>query len=188
MSFFATANGDQLQSRHDSSRTGVPMSYVKSVLQPGEVVVMTGHLHWIAYWHAILFLIAGVGLLLVERAFASGDVLISITAVVFGALFLVSFLRAWFIRWITEIAVTNKRVIFKRGFINRHTAEMNMDKVASVDVDQSVMGRLLDYGTIHIIGTGGVAGGANIDSGLQSIEHIHRIANPIAFRNAITAK
>ena len=65
-------------------------------------------------------------------------------------LFVVSFLYAWFIRWITEIAVTDRRIIYKRGFITRHTDEMNMDKVASVDVDQSILGRMLDYGTVHV--------------------------------------
>ena len=77
---------------------------------------------------------------------------------------------------ITEFAVTNKRVIYKRGFIWRQTAEMNMDKVEAVDVMQSIPGRLLDYGTIHVKGTG------------AGIEHLHRIASPIALRNAIIAK
>ena len=73
----------------------------------------------------------------------------------FGVLFAVTLFRAWFARWITEIAVTDRRIIYKRGFIWRHTEEMNMDKVPSVDVDQSILGRMLDYGTIHVIGTGG---------------------------------
>ena len=98
------------------------------------------------------------------------------TVIVFGGGFLISLVHAWFIRWITEFAVTNRRVIYKRGFITRHTAEMNMDKVESVDVDQSMLGRMLGYGTIHVLGTG------------QGIEHLHRIANPIALRNAIIAK
>ena len=50
--------------------------------------------------------------------------------------------------------MTDRRVIYKRGFINRHTEEMNMDKVASVDVDQSILGRMLDYGTVRVMGTG----------------------------------
>ena len=165
------------------------MSYVKSVLQPGEEVVMQGKLHWIAYWHAILFLVLGVGIVWGEHKYlAAGqrtDVIISATAIVFGVLFLVAFLRAWWIRWITEIAVTNRRIIYKRGFINRHTEEMNMDKVASVDVDQSILGRMLDYGTVHIIGTGGAQ---TIDQESHGIEHLHQIAHPLALRNAITAK
>ena len=61
------------------------------------------------------------------------------------ALFLL--VREWFGWWTTEIAVTNLRVIYKTGFIQRKTNEMNMDKVESVEVDQSILGRILDYGT-----------------------------------------
>jgi uncharacterized membrane protein YdbT with pleckstrin-like domain len=116
-----------------------------------------------------------------------GEGMISYTAIAFAALFVLSFLHGWFIRWITEIAVTDRRIIYKRGFINRHTEEMNMDKVASVDVDQSILGRILDYGTLHVIGTGG---SQPTDDGAKprGIEHLHRIASPLALRNAITAK
>jgi len=152
------------------------MSYVKTVLQPGENLVMVGHLHWIVYWHAITLLVVGTGLVFWEWAASHNDVLISISAIVFGAPFLYFFVRTWIERWTTEFAVTDRRVIFKRGLITRHTAEMNMDKVESVDVDQSVLGRMLDYGTIHVIGTG------------QGIEHLHRIAAPLALRSVIIAK
>jgi uncharacterized membrane protein YdbT with pleckstrin-like domain len=98
------------------------------------------------------------------------------TAAIFGTGFLIAFVRAWFIRWITELAVTDRRVIYKCGFISRHTVEMNMDKIESVDVDQSLLGRMFGYGTIHVLGTG------------EGIESLRRIASPIALRNAITAK
>jgi uncharacterized membrane protein YdbT with pleckstrin-like domain len=152
------------------------MSYTKSVLQPNEQIVMIGKLHWIIYDRAIFFLVLGVVLLWLEYTQFNNEILIQATAALFGALFLLSFLHAWFIRWITEFAVTDRRVIYKRGFITRHTAEMNMEKVESVDVDQSVLGRMLGYGTIHVLGTG------------QGIEHLHRIAHPIELRNAIIAK
>ena len=83
---------------------------------------------------------------------------------------------AWFAQWTTEIAVTNRRVISKRGFIRRHTAEMNMDKIESVTVSQSILGRILDYGSIHVRGTG------------EGIETLNRIRAPIALRNCITAR
>jgi uncharacterized membrane protein YdbT with pleckstrin-like domain len=68
---------------------------------------------------------------------------------------LLSFIPAWVKRRTTELAVTNRRVIYKRGFVRRHTIEMNMDKVESVDVDQSFWGRIFNYGTIVVHGTGG---------------------------------
>jgi uncharacterized membrane protein YdbT with pleckstrin-like domain len=69
-----------------------------------------------------------------------------------------------------EFAITNKRVIVKEGLISRRSLEMGIPKVESVAVDQSIMGRILGYGTLHIRGTGGTN------------EHFHRIANPMAFR------
>ena len=164
------------------------MSYVNSVLQPGERVKMLGRLHWIIYWPAILFLVLGT--ILVAWAWVAGhsDRLVSLTAMVFGVLFLVSFIYAWFIRWITEVAVTDRRIIYKRGFINRHTEEMNMDKVTSVEVDQSILGRILDYGTVHVIGVGGAPASEPEGRPHDGIEHLHRVAEPLALRNAITAK
>lgn len=54
-----------------------------------------------------------------------------------------------------EFAITNKRVILKVGLIRRITLEMNIAKIESVSVDQSILGRLLNYGTIKVTGTGG---------------------------------
>ena len=50
--------------------------------------------------------------------------MILVTAALFGALTIGSAIQGWFVRWTTEIAVTDRRVIYKRGFINRHTIEM----------------------------------------------------------------
>jgi len=58
-------------------------------------------------------------------------------------------------RWSDEFVITNKRIIVKTGIISRKTLEMNLNKIESVNVDQSILGRLLGYGTITIIGTGG---------------------------------
>lgn len=58
-------------------------------------------------------------------------------------------------RWSDEFVVTNKRVIVKTGIFSRYTLEMNLNKIESVNVDQSIFGRMFGYGTITIIGTGG---------------------------------
>ena len=78
------------------------------------------------------------------------------------ALFAVVLLvKEWYQWWITEIAVTNRRVIYKRGLIRLQSNEMNMDKVESVQVNQSVLGRMFDFGTVKILGTGeGIRGTA----------------------------
>ena len=83
-------------------------------------------------------------------------------------------IQQWFQWWITEIAVTNRRVIYKKGLIRRQTNEMNMDKVESVQIDQSILGRMLDYGNVTILGTG------------EGFETLRTIASPIELRNGIT--
>lgn len=76
-----------------------------------------------------------------------------------------------FIRQATsEYAITNKRVIIKVGLISRRTLEMNLSKIESVNVNQSILARLLGYGSIVVIGTGGTR------------ETFHDIAEPLVFR------
>jgi uncharacterized membrane protein YdbT with pleckstrin-like domain len=72
-----------------------------------------------------------------------------------------------------EFAVTNKRVILKTGFIQSKTAEMFLNKIESVGVDQTLTGRVLGFGSIVIRGTGG------------SLEPFHRVAAPLEFRKQI---
>jgi uncharacterized membrane protein YdbT with pleckstrin-like domain len=79
----------------------------------------------------------------------------------------------WFDNSTTELAVTNKRVIYKTGWISRRTFEMNVAKVESVGVMQPLFGRLLGYGTILVKGTG------------QSIEPLRAVIAPLTVRNAI---
>ncbi len=72
----------------------------------------------------------------------------------------------------SEFAITNKRIIIKVGLIRRRTIEMNIPKVESVNVDQGIIGRILNYGSITIVGTGG------------SKETFYRISKPLDFRKA----
>ena len=58
-------------------------------------------------------------------------------------------------KYTDEFVITNKRVIIKTGLISRRTLEMNLSKIESVNIDQGVLGRILGFGTIRIIGTGG---------------------------------
>jgi uncharacterized membrane protein YdbT with pleckstrin-like domain len=152
------------------------MSYVASVIQAGEKLRHVGALHWIGYWRsaacAILALLIGFG----RPASMAGSNLIWIVTTALLLLTLAFAAHTAFMRWTTEIGVTDRRVIFKRGFISRYTAEINMDKIETVDVEQSLLGRMLDYGTITIHGTG------------ASIEELPMIADPIGLRTSITVR
>jgi len=151
------------------------MRYIERILQPGEKLLYSGTIHWVIYVPAVILTLVAVALLtLVGQGPSGTGFLIGSVAVCFAAG--VTFFSAWFKRWTTEIDVTDRRVVYKRGFIKRHTIEMNMDKVESVDVDQSIMGRILNYGDVTINGTG------------EGWETLRGIGAPLDLRNQITAR
>jgi uncharacterized membrane protein YdbT with pleckstrin-like domain len=158
------------------------MSYVERVLQPGETLLHKSKLHWLIYLPVLPFLaILVLGLALYSAmqgsAADANAALLPQGLLAVGAVgTIITWLRAWIRRVSTELAVTDRRVIFKRGLIRRHTVEMNMDKVESVDVDQSVLGRIFNYGDVTVRGTG------------ASIEPLRMIGDPLHFRSRVTAR
>lgn len=155
------------------------MSYLTRILQPDEKLLVDGRLHWIIYDRAIFWLLlaAACGVAFGVSGQQHGWRLAALTLGFIGAgLGVLTGLHAWWRSITTEIAVTNTRVIYKTGFIRRHTVEMNMDKVESVDVDQSLVGRILNFGSVRVRGTG------------ASLERLDRVAHPLAVRNAITSR
>ena len=151
------------------------MAYYTKVLQPDERVLVIGRLHWSIYTHAVLILLLAVaiaiGALWVPDA--NGQRVAWLAAAVLGVVGVVAFLAAFIRRHATEIVVTDRRVIFKRGILSRHTVEMNVSKIETVDVEQGLGARLLGYGTVVIRGTGG------------TFETFDRIAHPNEFRRQV---
>ncbi|MDO9564168.1 MAG: PH domain-containing protein [Bradyrhizobium sp.] len=152
--------------------------YIDDILQPGEKVLYSTNTHWIFFLPAIAGWIVAAAFFVVS-GMVTGDtpmmLLLSMSGL--SAVFaLYKTATAWFHRWTTETDVTNLRVVHKTGFIQRQTFEMSLDKVESVDVNQSILGRLLNYGNVSIYGVG--EGNKTIDT----------IASPLEFRNHITAR
>ena len=144
------------------------------MLQPGEQVRHVSSIHWKVYWLGVaVALLAVVAYWLSETRYMPGVWRYTAYALAFVAAVLL--IRQWFEWWITEIAVTNRRVIYKKGLLQRETNEMNMDKVESVQIDQSILGRMLDYGDVTNLGTG------------EGFKTLRTIARPIELRNSITA-
>lgn len=81
---------------------------------------------------------------------------------------------AMIIRATTEIAVTNRRLIFKRGIIARSVNELKIENIEGINVNQTVMGRLLNYGQMSAHGTG-----------VGEIHFPDYMADPVSFRRAI---
>ena len=143
------------------------MSYVEKHLMPGEQIEYRAKLHWLVFVLAILLFIAAIWLFSLGGNIARFLALFLIVGV------LVTGLIAVIERLTSEFAVTNKRVLIKTGLIRRHSLETLLSKIESIGVAQSILGRILGFGTIVISGTGG------------SKEPFHKIADPMQFRRRV---
>ena len=140
------------------------MGYIESNLLPGETIVQRTRLHWIVFVKAAAVFIAGLALLYFEPR---------TIGLVVAAIGLVMAIPPWLQRWTSEFGVTSKRVIIKVGLIQRNTIELLIRQVEAISVDQSLSGRIFNFGTITLTGTGGVKG------------TFRNIGNPLEFRRSI---
>ena len=143
------------------------MGYIESNLLPDEQIVYRARLHWIIFFKsffvAFFLIVIGAYLLTVEPI--SGGV-----AILLGMLILVP----PFVRYKTsEFGVTTKRVVFKVGLVRRRTLELLLRHVEAILIDQSVAGRIFNYGSVTITGTGGVR------------EVFHNVSSPLELRRRI---
>jgi uncharacterized membrane protein YdbT with pleckstrin-like domain len=147
------------------------MSYIDDSLVAGETLIHRAHISW---WSQLWLIVLALIALAAAAAFAiMAPVDRTTSQVVCGTVALVALafiVRAWIRVQSTELAITNQRVIAKFGFVQRHTVEINLAKVEALRVDQGFLGRILNFGTIHITGSGG------------SVEPIPQIADPLVFR------
>lgn len=164
------------------------MGYVDDTLGPGERVIARAEFHWLYVAQALLalalFLALAAGVYVGGRAFAAlpevaepDGVIVAAAAILAAAIALVGiflFLNTMLRKWTTEIAVTDRRLVYKSGFVARRTQELPVSKLEEVNLSQSILGRLFGYGRLAISGTGG-------DAALVLPE----IDDPITFRRAI---
>ena len=155
------------------------MSYVDDHLLPGERVVYRARLHWIAFRASLLLLalaiVAGVAGQLVSTSPYEDAWKLWVPAGLV-VLALLAALGPWIRRTTSEFAVTDKRVLVKTGVVQRDSLETLLSKVEAIGVDQTLLGRMLGFGTITIVGTGGTR------------ETFERSAAPLEFRRQVQAQ
>jgi uncharacterized membrane protein YdbT with pleckstrin-like domain len=148
------------------------MGYIESQLLPNErIVARTARNKIVLVFPmllVLLFVAAGVVALITQQA--PGLIFVPLLlAVAIGGI-------AWMVYRSADFAVTTSRLILKQGLISRRTLELQLNKVEAVNVDQSLFGRILGYGTLQVSGTGGT-------------KEIFSIVNhPDAFRTAVQAQ
>jgi uncharacterized membrane protein YdbT with pleckstrin-like domain len=157
------------------------MSYVEKHLIEGETIVYETRLHWIVLIVPILlgllFGLTGVAMFVLSGRAAGGKSAASESMTIIGAvllgLALLFIARGILVRNATEMTVTNKRVFVKVGLAARRTIELLLSRVESIGVEESVMGRILGFGTVIVHGTGGTP------------EIFNMIAHPLEFRTQV---
>jgi uncharacterized membrane protein YdbT with pleckstrin-like domain len=149
-------------------------SYVDAALSDGESVVYRAAL---SHWKFALQYIVGMAMIFGAAALWFLAPVDPTTALIAGGLAavigVVVVLYAVIKRSTTELVLTNRRLILKNGLVARETIEMNLAKVESLRVTQSIVGRLLDFGDVSVVGTG------------SSLEPIRGIAHPLELRKRI---
>lgn len=146
------------------------MSYIKNNLNTNEEIIYEGELHWIVFIAPIITSILMLSFICYVLSFVMSNNFI------FGAyigLFIISILYGFIDKFTTEIIITNKRVMKKVGLFERNVQELNIAKIETIDLYQSIFGRIFNYGTLTFIGTG------------SSSFNILGIINPNEFKNQL---
>jgi len=146
-------------------------SYVESVLAPGEHIVHRCAVsHWqfaLSYAIGALCLIGAAAAVYVD--WQRGPLIAAVLTVIGVVVIMVALIR----RGTTELVLTDRRIIAKRGFIARATVEMTLVKVESLHVNQGLLGRMLNYGDVTVVGTG------------SSLEPLRGIGEPLELRRKL---
>ena len=150
------------------------MGYIDKHLAPGEQVVFRTRLHPVIFAGTAAFaafVLRAVALIVSRNELAPRTVaLLWLAGVLVGP----GSLLPLYVRWQTsEFAVTDRRVLVKVGLLSVHTLELMLPKVEAIGVDQPIAGRILGYGTLRIVGTGG------------TVEEFARVASPDGLRDAV---
>jgi uncharacterized membrane protein YdbT with pleckstrin-like domain len=139
------------------------MGFIDNSLMSGEKVIYRAKLHWIVFKWAIMLLFLAFFMMVDVGENAIGGFLL---AAIVGAFNFIKLKTS-------EMGVTNKRVLIKVGLIKRHSLETLLEKVEGIQVVQSALGRILGYGTIVVVGSGGTR------------EPFSMIDNPMKFRKKV---
>ena len=152
-------------------------SFVDKNLLPGEAVVYRTKLHWsnfVKLGLSTFILLAAAIFFLYLKSQGWQFWLYCSLASFLGAILTALAIAITYVT--SEFAVTNKRVLIKVGFIQRTSFELLLKQVESILVEQGIFGRMLGFGTIIVIGTGG------------SKEEFDYISDPLEFRKQVQSQ
>ncbi len=155
-------------------------TYITESLSKDEKLIYATRPHWIIFMPpASIFILSLLvflylpSLLLFNQAIWHGLGFHELASILLALIGVLGLLRAYIVYNTSEYGITNKRVIMKRGFIQRYSTEVFLSKIEGVNINQSITGRLLNYGSVIIVGTGGTT------------DYYSNVPNPVYFRQLV---
>jgi len=127
------------------------MTFIEKNLANSERIIYRAKLHWWIYGRGVLLLLLGI----VVFALWGKTVVVEIAAGLLALIGLVTLLSAYIRASASEFAVTNRRIMMKTGIASRRLTELQLNRSEGLIIDQGIIGRMFNYGTI-IIRTGGL--------------------------------
>ena len=155
------------------------MSYIERSLSTGEKVEGLFRLHPFAWLPTIIWIVLGCAALVLTARLIEPPLIRLVGFGLGGLAVLFALYEMLRLRFI-EQGVTNKRVIFKRGIIGRHTEEMKLTSVETVEIRQGILGRIFNFGTVKVTGRGiSDVVFQGIDDPMSVKRQIESISNPM---------
>ena len=149
------------------------MGYVETLIGKNEKIIIKTRQHWMVMagsivrnlFFALIIIVIGVGLTITPLGLLGAFALVLL--IIPAALFIRDYLN-W---WNEEYLITNRRVIQAEGTVNKHVIDSSLEKVNDVVLDQSFLGRMLDYGDVEILTASEIG-----------VNKLHTIAHPVKFK------
>lgn len=151
------------------------MLYIQQSLGRNEKLIHIGQFHWMytfmacmnIFWGVLVGVVIIVGGIYGQSYFGPGFYSVDLIGQVrelhpgvklfaFMALIsgLLQFARMMVVKATTEIVITTKRLVYKRGLVARYVGEMSIDRIEGVNVVQTILGRIFNYGRVLVRGMG----------------------------------
>lgn len=157
------------------------MQYIQNTILKNEKLVYWARPHWIIFAPAAISILLALILISYGPALLGSLAYFQLFGLYFYQLFAIlvilfgiyNIISAYINYQTSEYGITDKRILMKTGWIQRNSLEVFLDKIEAVRVGQSILGRILNYGTLIIVGTGGTE------------DPFFNIPDPLSFRKQV---
>lgn len=142
------------------------MSYIEGSLLKNEEVVFLSKPHWVVFVPSMIVVLLAILIWIFGPFYFKGSIDLNVSmlrslrfsdllALFAVAIAVYSSIKATVVYYASEYGITNKRIVMKRGFLQRDVLELFIRRLEAVNISQTIMGRLCGYGTLIVVGTGG---------------------------------